>query len=144
MLIGPLALMVAAMFSGAAIYVSACEQPARLALDDRSLLAEWRPAYKRGAAMQGSLALIGTAVGLLAWWTTRDWRWLVGAALLLAPWPYTLLAIKPTNDRLLATAPANAGPQTRALVERWGRLHTVRTALGLLATLLFLHASAVA
>jgi hypothetical protein len=139
--IGPIALMVAAMFSGAAIYVSACEQPARLALDDRSLLAEWQPAYKRGAAMQGSLALIGTVLGLAAWWTTDDWRWLVGAALLLAPWPYTLLVIKPTNDKLLATAPADAGPQTRALVERWGRLHRVRTALGLLATLLFLHAS---
>jgi hypothetical protein len=139
--IGPIALMVAAMFSGAAIYVSACEQPARLALDDRGLLAEWQPAYKRGAAMQGSLALVGTVLGLAAWWTTRDWRWLVGAALLLAPWPYTLLVIKPTNDRLLATALADAGPQTRALVERWGRLHRVRTALGLLATLLFLHAS---
>lgn len=59
---------------------------------------------------------------------------------MIAPWPWTLIGIKPTNDTLLATEPGQAGPQTRALIVKWGGLHAVRTALGVLATVAFLWA----
>jgi len=139
-IIGLLALTAAAIFSGAALYVGVVEQPARLSLDDRALLAEWKPSYKRGAAMQAPLALLGCLLGLLAWWQTSQSGFLLGGIAMIAPWPWTLIGIKPTNDALLATGPDQAGPQTRALVVKWGALHSVRTALGALATVAFLWA----
>ena len=138
MMSGVLALTVAAIFTGAAVYVNVAEQPARLSLDDRALLAEWKRSYKRGAMMQASIALVGCVLGLIAWWQTSQTGFLVGAIAMVAPWPWTLLAIKPTNDALLATQSDQAGPQTRALIVKWGALHGVRTALGALATIAFL------
>jgi len=141
MIAGQLALTVAAIFAGAAFYVGFAEQPARLSLDDRSLLIEWKPAYKRGFAMQAPLAIAGFLFGLLAWWQTGGWPWLLGAVVLVANWPYTLLVIMPTNNKLMALDPASAGPDSRKLIETWARLHAGRTALGLAATLIFLWAS---
>jgi hypothetical protein len=140
MMFGHLALIAAAIFAGAALYVSVVEQPARLLLDDRALLTEWQPSYKRGAAMQAPLALLGCLLGVIAWWQTSHPGFLVGAVAMIAPWPWTLIGIKPTNDALLATRPDQAGPQTRALVVKWSGLHGVRTALGALATAAFLWA----
>jgi Domain of unknown function (DUF1772) len=140
MMIGPLALTAAAIFTGAAFYVGVAEQPARLSLDDRALLTEWKPSYRRGAAMQAPLALAGFVLGLAAWWQTSHPLFLIGGIAMVAPWPWTLIGIKPTNDALLATEPDQAGPPTRALVVKWGALHAVRTALGVLATIAFLWA----
>jgi hypothetical protein len=142
MLIGHLALVVAGLFTGAAFYVNFAEQPARLGLKDRPLLAEWKTAYKRGAIMQASLAMAGFILGALAWWQAGKPAFIIGAFLMLAPWPWTLLAIMPTNKLLLATNPAKADAETRALIVKWDRLHLVRTALGALATLTFLYALA--
>lgn len=141
MLIGQLAVIVAALFAGAAFYVGFVEQPARLALDDGALLAEWKPAYKRGTGMQASLAAAGSLIGALAFWQSGNWHWLIGAIIILANWPYTLIVIMPTNRRLLSIEPATAGATSRVLIERWGALHAVRTALGAAATAAFLWAS---
>ena len=141
MLAGQLALIVAALFAGAALYVSFAEQPARLRLDDGALLTEWKAAYKRGTLMQAPLAVFGFLLGLAAWWQTGHSAWLLGAAILIANWPYTLLGIMPTNKKLMATEPARADPDSRAAIQKWAALHAGRTALGFAATLVFLWAS---
>jgi hypothetical protein len=140
MAFGLLAIVASAIFAGAAFYVNFAEQPARLTLDNRALLTEWKPSYKRGATMQAPLALIGFVLGILAWWQVAHTGFLIGAILIIAPWPWTLIVIKPTNDALLATEPDKAGPQSRALIVKWGTIHAVRTLLGGLATAAFLWA----
>jgi hypothetical protein len=139
-LAGALALTTAAAFAGAAIYVNVAEQPARLALDDKALLAEWKPSYARGKAMQANLVIAATVLGLLAASIAWDWVWVLGAVLIFANWPYTVFVIYPVNHVLEATAPEAADAQTRALIVKWGRLHAGRSALGGAATLVYLWA----
>ena len=138
-LIDNLALMTAAAFAGTAVYVLFVEHPARLGLDDKAMLAEWKPSYERGALMQASLALVSGVLGLVAFWGSGSWWWLVGAALILANWPYTLYAIMPTNNALNASTPGSVSdPTVRPLMVRWGELHFWRTTLGCLAALSYL------
>ena len=138
MLAADLALVFAAVFAGAAIFVNVAEQPARLALDDPALLLEWQKSYDKAAPMQGGLALLAALLGFPGAWQLHDWRLAVGALLIIANWPYTLLVIKPTNDRLHAIKPEQANAETRQAIISWGHLHGGRSALGVAATLVFL------
>jgi hypothetical protein len=144
MIAGLIGLAVAAAFAGAAFYVGFAEQPARLQLDDRALLRQWKPSYARGFAMQATLAVLSAAFGLLASWQLHDWRWALAAALILANWPYTLLVMLPTNKRIGDWPIERAGPESRALIIKWGKLHAVRTALGIASAAVYLVLAATA
>jgi hypothetical protein len=65
------------------------------------------------------------------------WLWLAGALAIGAAVPFTLVVIKPINNTLLSGAPLT-DEDTRQLLQRWGRLHAVRTLLGGVAVMAFL------
>ncbi|MCX6117085.1 MAG: DUF1772 domain-containing protein [Proteobacteria bacterium] len=141
-LVGLLALVFAALFAGAAFYINFAEQPARLNLEPKQLLMQWGPSYKRGFIMQSSLAVLSGLAGVFAYTQSQNWVWILGAVLILANWPYTVLVIMPTNRKLLATKESEIDSGTVVLIRHWGKLHAVRTLLGIAATGIFLMALA--
>ena len=138
MLLELLATLAAALFTGAAVYINAVEHPARMSLGPSAALSEWRPAYRRGTLMQAPLAIIGLLAATAAWATGAGSAWLVGGLLLGAVVPITLVVIFPTNKQLLApTAEQDLG-RAAVLLDRWNRLHAIRSLLSLTALVLFL------
>jgi len=131
------ALVFATLFAGAALYISLVEHPARLGLADGPLLAQWQPSYKRALPIQSGLAIAGGVAGLTVGYLSADWRWFAGSALMLANWPFTLLAIMPVNKPLMAMRESEAGAESRAMLLQWGKLHNIRSALGTATLLLF-------
>src|SRR2546422_3225207 len=126
----------AALFAGAALYINLAEHPARLGLETSIAATQWAPSYKRATWMQAPLALLGFVAGGAAWLMGGGVTWLVAAVLIGAVVPCTFIVIMPTNHKLLAPGRDLGSSETRALLERWGKLHGVRTGLSLLATVL--------
>ena len=139
---GLLALITAALFAGAAIYITFAEQHARFKLDDRSVLTEWQAAYVRGTLMQAPLALASAALGAWTWWEKGGWFFLLGALLIFTNLPWTLAVILPVNRKLGAIGAEDDPALIRPLVRRWGYLHAVRSLLGILAILAYYEALA--
>ena len=134
---GLLALITAALFAGAAIYINFAEQPARLKLEDRAVLAQWLPAYLRGTLMQAPLAVASAALGGWTWWEKGGWFFLLGGVLMLTNLPWTFVVIMPVNRKLGAIGPDGDAALIRPLIKRWGYLHAVRSLLGICAVLAY-------
>jgi hypothetical protein len=141
MIFGHLAISLAAAFTGAAFYINWAEQPARLKLVPPSALTQWKSAYASGYLMQASLVLAAAFCGFAAFFFDWDWKWLLGAAVILLNWPYTLYIIRPLNDQLTRIEPASATDETRGLIGRWGWMHMARTGLGALGLIIFIWAA---
>lgn len=133
-----LATFCAAIFAGAAIYINLVEHPARMSLGPTAALAEWAPSYHNATRMQAPLAMVGALAGVAAWLRGGDVGWLIGAILLGAVIPITLIVIMPTNRELLDPPTAQDPERVRALLGRWNRLHALRSVLSTVAFVIFL------
>lgn len=127
MLAEVIAILCAGLFAGAAIYVTLVEHPARLECGTALAATEFGPSYRRATIMQVSLAAVGFLAALVAWARGAGPAVLLGGILLGLVIPFTLIVILPTNKRLLAPTLDRGSPEAAALLERWGRLHAVRS-----------------
>jgi anthrone oxygenase-like protein len=128
-----LALLFTTAFAVIAVYVAVVEHPARLAGGTEAALAQWRPSYKRAAIMQVALAGGGVGSAIAAFGATRSIWVLIGGLVLALVVAFTLLVIMATNKQLMDSRRDGNTPGTRHLLERWGRLHWVRTVMSLVA-----------
>lgn len=141
MITGSLALAAAGAFTGASLYVNFVEQPSRLSLDDAALMKEWEDSDHRGFVVLAGLALISAILGFIDYKALDDFRWLLGAATIIAAWPFMFFAMVPLNNRILALISAEAGDEARKTIVLWGRLEFALTGLGALATIFFVWAT---
>lgn len=130
------ALVSAAMFTGAALHISFAEHPARLRLDQGPALSQWQASYRRSAVAQ-AVAAAGTGLlGIAAWVHYRSaWPWLAGGVVMLLVLPFTWGLLRSLERQLATLSPSDAALQAR--LRRWGQLHSVRTAIGAIATFFF-------
>jgi len=131
------ATIAAGLFSGAAIYINLVEHPARMQCGTDLAIKEFAPSYRRATIMQVALAIVGLLMATAAWLKGGSIWWLVGGVTLVAVIPFTLLFILPTNHKLLEPSLDNASDLASRLLVRWGRLHAIRSILGLVSFLIF-------
>jgi len=126
-----LTIVFAVVFAAWALYVSLVEHPARLSIDPVAAVAQFRASYRLAALYQASFAALGLTAGVIASATSGDTVWAIGGVVVGTAIPFTLIVIGPTNRRLLGTD--HVGENARHLLVHWGRLHWVRSVLGILA-----------
>jgi hypothetical protein len=139
-MIGALATLACSLFAGAAVYITLVEHPARLSCGTEVAARQWAPSYKRATVMQVSLAVVASVAGLTGWAAGQGVAWLIGALAILSVIPFTIVTIRPTNNKLLEPGRDNSSEETRRLLETWGHLHAVRSAVSLVATLIYFYA----
>jgi Anthrone oxygenase len=127
------------LFTGAAVYITFIEHPARMQCGVEIAATEFAPSYRRATLMQATCAAVGLASSVAAWLAGARFWWLIAGVLLGSVIPFTLIAILPTNKRLLSPTLDRRSAEAELLLTRWGRLHAVRSVLSGLALLLFLY-----
>jgi hypothetical protein len=133
------AVLSCSLFTGAAVYVSLVEHPARLQCGVEIAATEFPPSYRRGTVMQVTSATLGLLSSISAWLSGATFWWLVGGIVLGSVIPFTLIVILPTNKLLLKPTLDKRSVEAERLLTRWGALHAVRTVLSGVAMLLFLY-----
>jgi len=133
------AVLSCSLFTGASVYISLVEHPARMQCGVEIAATQFAPSYRRATIMQATLAAVGLVSSIAAWLAGATFWWLVGGIVLGSVIPFTLFVILPTNKQLLSPALDRRSAETERLLARWGMLHAVRSVLSGLALSLLLY-----
>ena len=121
------AVLACGLFTGAAVYISLVEHPARMKCGVEIAATEFPPRYRRASVMQATLAAVGLLSSIAASLAGATFWWLIAGVLLGSVIPFTLIVILPTNKQLLNPVLDRRSAKTGQLLARWGKLHAVRT-----------------
>jgi len=122
MRLGLYAFAVAAAFLGATIYIGLVEQPARLRLNTRAMIQEWKLSNRRGTLVLSGFAVLSAAIALVQFRQSGDVRWIIGGTTILASWPYAYFVMMPVNVWLFAVQLGKPVSPVRRLMRDWGLL----------------------
>ncbi|KAN0040848.1 hypothetical protein ACTFIV_003384 [Dictyostelium citrinum] len=157
-----IALLSGAMFAGISVYIQTIEHPSRSKLPTEFAIKEWRESFKRGAPFQPTLLALSSISSLLTFGSIakascktidrvvfkasvdsvrhccqcNGMGWLVSGGLMLSIIPFTLLTIAPINKRLLSNDLDTFSDETHQLLDKWGKLHSIRSLLSLSAVVI--------
>jgi hypothetical protein len=134
---GLYAFAVAAAFLGATIYIGLVEQPARLRLDTRAMIEEWRLSNRRGTLVLSVLAVLSAAIAFIQFRLNGDVRWIIGGITILASWPYAYFVMMPVNIWLHSAQLGKPVSPLRKLMRDWGLLEWGLALIGFAACCTF-------
>jgi hypothetical protein len=92
-----IAVLMCAMFTEAAVYITFVEHPARMQCGTEIAATEFAPSYRRATVMQATCAAVGLLASFAAWLGGASFWWVVAGVLLGSVIPFTLIVILPTN-----------------------------------------------
>ena len=127
-----------AIFTGAAIFVTFVEHPARMFHGTNLASTVFPTSYKRAALLQAPLTMLGFVSSLVAWLAGSNIWWLIAGLVLFSSMPFTLAMIMPTNKKLLDPKIDRDSDSTKVLLQTWGKLHAVRSVLSTVSLVIFI------
>ncbi|TYL96390.1 DUF1772 domain-containing protein [Bradyrhizobium rifense] len=137
MRLGLYAFAVAAAFFGATVYIGLVEQPARLRLNTRAMIEEWKLSNRRGTLVLSAVAVLSSAIALIQFRQSGDVRWIIGGTTILASWPYAYFVMMPVNVWLFAVQLGKPVSLLRGLMRDWGLLEWGHALIGFVASSVF-------
>ena len=123
-------LLAAGLFAGGALYASVAEHPGRVAAGTEVAVSQFPHSYERAVPLQGALAITALTFGVVAAFVSGSWEWGLAGGCVGAAVPITLVMIAPVNERLMSRSRRLSDAEAVTLLATWGRLHSLRTGLG--------------
>ena len=77
-----ISVLACALFTGAAVYITFVEHPARMQCGAEIAATEFAPSYRRATVMQATCAAVGLASSVAAWLAGASLSWLIAGVLL--------------------------------------------------------------
>ncbi|ORY90471.1 hypothetical protein BCR43DRAFT_499360 [Syncephalastrum racemosum] len=120
------------IFAGMGLAISLSSVPVLRVVPDP--VPAWATTYKTGASIAIPAIFLSSAAHFYLYYRTKDTRSLVAGLLSAVSGPYTLIVMKPTNDKLLEmndnATMIRDKIQSNQLIQKWTKLQWFRCIAG--------------